>query len=142
MLEKKILDFIAKERVCSLDTLLPNGYPHSAAMHFSSDMSLTMYFSSDITSVKCQGFKKTEKIKAAVVVGFSEKEWISIQMRGSLSLIQDPQVLDVVKQLHYKKNPSSKEFEKDPNTVFLAFEPVWWRYTDFNTDPPEIITSE
>ncbi len=40
------------------------------------------------------------------------------------------------------KLPSSAEWKDDPATVLLAFTPTWWRFTDLNTDPYTIISSE
>ncbi|OGK32398.1 hypothetical protein A3F57_04840 [Candidatus Roizmanbacteria bacterium RIFCSPHIGHO2_12_FULL_36_11] len=142
-MDKKILDFIKKSRVSVLATVLVNGSPHVAAMHYShGDNPLEIYFSVDKTSLKCQLLLKKKKCQASVVIGFSEQDWLTLQMDGLISIVGDREELKTIKTIHYKKNPNSQEFENDPNTIFLIFKPKWIRYTDFNFEPPRIILLE
>jgi len=142
-MDKIILDFIKTSRVSVLATVLGNGSPHAAAMHYSHSVNpLEIYFSVDKTSLKCQSLLKKKKNKASVVIGFSEQDWLTLQIDGLISIVSDREKLKSVKLIHYKKNPSSKEFENNPNTIFLRFKPKWIRYTDFNFEPPRIILLE
>jgi len=141
-MKQTVLDFLSKNRVCSLSTLLKDGSPHTSALHYShrSDP-LTLYFSVEKTAKKCEDLLDGKSSKASVVVGFSEEEWITLQMDGEVKAILDPQELIDAKAVHYVKQPDSKQYENDPATVFLAFTPLWWRYTDYNSDPPTILNS-
>jgi general stress protein 26 len=142
-MNNKILEFITKHRVCSLTTLLPDGSPHAAALHYShSDNPLTLYFSVENTSKKCQGLVTGETIKGSVVVGFSEEEWITLQMDGEVKAVLDKNELEKIHKIHYSKHPNSEKHKDFPETIFLAFTPSWWRYTDYNTDPLTILSSE
>lgn len=142
-MDKKVLEFIKKNRVSALATVLAHGSPHTAVMHYSHLVNpLELYFSVDKTSVKCQFLLKRKEGKASVVIGFSEQEWITVQIDGLISIVDNREKLRRIKTIHYKKNPSSKEFENDPNTIFLIFKPKWIRYTDFNFEPPNIILIE
>ena len=81
-MNQKILDFITNHRVCSLTTILPDGSPHSAAMHYSHSVDpLTFYFSSDNESKKFQGLVKNNTGKASMIIGFSEEEWLTLQYK-------------------------------------------------------------
>lgn len=142
-MDQKILDFLPKEHVCSLTTLLPDGSPHAAALHFSHQADpFKLYFSTENTSRKCKALLDGKSSKAAVVVGLSEEEWITFQIDGDVRAITESGELKVAKSVHYAKNPGSQKFENDPATLFLEFTPSWWRFTDFNTKPPTIISSE
>jgi len=142
-MDKKILEFLTKHRVCSLTTMLPGGTPHAAALHYShTDEPLELHFSTENTSRKCNGLLKGEIVKGSVVVGFSEEEWITFQMDGEVSAITDKDELGKVQKIHYPKHPNSEKYKDDPATIFLKFTPAWWRYTDYNTDPLMIISSE
>lgn len=142
-MDSKILGFLTKHRVCSLTTLLPDGSPHAAALHYShKDSPLTLFFSTENTSKKCQALLGGKSTKASVVVGFSEEEWITFQMDGEVKAILEPEELKEAKTIHYPKHPDSKQYENAPETLFLSFMPHWWRYTDYNTDPPSILSSE
>ena len=79
---------------------------------------------------------------ASVVIGFSEEEWISLQMDGQLRVASLEDEIGTIKTIHYAKIASSKEFENEPGTMFLVFKPLWWRYTDFNTEPPTVFLKE
>ena len=142
-MNKKILEFLARHRVSSLTTMLPDGTPHAAALHYShQDAPLELYFSTENTSRKCKGLLKGENVKGSLVIGFSEEEWITLQMDGDVAAITDKDELERVYKVHYAEHPNSEKYKDDPATIFLKFVPTWWRYTDYNTDPLTIISSE
>ncbi len=141
-MDQKIADFLAKEHISVLTTTLKDGSLHAAALHFSHvNEPLELYFSTENTSRKCEGLLSGEVVNAAVVVGFSEQQWITVQLDGEICMVSDSNEIAKIKEVHYQKHPGSKKFENEPETVFLKFTPKWWRYTDFNTKPPTIITS-
>ncbi|MEK7526669.1 MAG: pyridoxamine 5'-phosphate oxidase family protein [Patescibacteria group bacterium] len=141
-MEQKILDFLNKERVCSLTTLLLDGSPHAAAMHFSHlGQPLEIYFSTENTSRKCQGLLSGQEVKASVVLGFTEEEFKTMQLEGVIKIVSDKADLEKIKPDYYLKNPHSKKYENEPETVFLKFTPTWWRYSDYKTSPMTIISS-
>ena len=116
---------------------------HAGTLHYShQDNPLQLFFSTENTSRKCQGLLEEKSAKAAVVIGFSEKVWITLQMDGDVKGVFDSEELKQIKQTHYVKHPSSQQYEHDPATIFLAFTPIWWRFTDYNTEPLTIISSE
>lgn len=79
----KILAFLTKNRVCSLTTLLKNGSPHAAALHYSHQNNpLELYFSTEKHSRKCEALLNGRSSGAAVVIGLSEEEWITLQLDG------------------------------------------------------------
>lgn len=142
-MDKKILDFLAKHRVSSLTTLLKDGSPHASALHYShNENPLEIYFSVDNTSLKCQGLLEGKPSKSSVIIGFSEEEWITLQMDGDVIVISDKEELKTVQDRHYTKHPNSAAFKDVPTTIFLKFTPRWWRYTDYNTNPYAIISSK
>ncbi len=142
-MDNKVLEFLSKQRVCSLTTLLPDNSPHAAAVHYShSENPLTLYFSTDNSSRKCTALLKGETVKGAVVIGFSEEEWLTLQMNGEVTAILNKDELAKVHKIHYAKNPNAEKYKDDPATIFLKFTPTWWRYTDYNTVPETVISSE
>jgi general stress protein 26 len=141
-MEEKVLDFLRKHRICSLTTLLIDGSPHAAAVHYSHAKDpLTLYFSTDNTSRKCEALLNGNIVKAAVVVGFSEQEWITLQMNGEIKAVLDKDELAKAQEVHYGKHPKSEKYKNEPETVFLSFTPTWWRYTDYNTIPETVLSS-
>ncbi|KKU74417.1 MAG: hypothetical protein UX99_C0015G0022 [Candidatus Amesbacteria bacterium GW2011_GWB1_47_26] len=141
-MDQRVLDLLAKERVSLLAVCLPDGTCHSAAMHFShiSDPP-TIYIQTENTSKKMQGLKNGQPIAASVVVGFNEQEMKTLQMDGQIQLVTDVSKLPAIHQIHYAKHPHAEKYKNDPGTVFLAFTPTWYRYTDYKTDPATYVYS-
>ena len=131
-MDQKGLYLLAKERVSSLTTMLPDGSPHAAALHFShKDKPLTLYFSTENTSRKMGGLLKGEVVRGSVVLGFNEEEMVTLQMDGEVRAISGKNELAEVHKVHYAKHPDSEQWKDDPATIFLAFIPTWWRYTEY-----------
>lgn len=124
-MDQRALDLLTKERVCVLSVCLPDGGCHGAVMHFSiQENPLVIYIQTESTSIKC----KKLPTKATVVVGFSEEAMQTLQMDGEIKQITD---LEEIYKIHYAKNPTAEQYKNDPTTIFLAFTPTWWRYSDY-----------
>lgn len=140
-MDKKVTEFLTKEHVGSLAVEIPGGM-HAAALHFShSDEPLVLYFSTEKDSRKMGGLSSSNSVKAAFVCGLSETDWLTLQMDGEVEIIPESE-LPKVHKIHYAKHPKSEQYKDDPGTVFLKFTPTWWRYTDYNTKPMTIVTSD
>jgi len=130
-MDRRVLDFLGRNRVCVLSVLLKDGAPHSAAMHYSHiNPPLQIYIQTENTSRKCQALLKGGSVKASVVVGFSEDEFRTLQFDGNIKILPNNKLKNVHK-IHYKKHPEAKRWKDDPATVFLVFKPIWWRYTEY-----------
>jgi len=130
-MDRRVLDFLAKNRVCVLSVLLKDGSPHTAAMHYSHINSpLEIYIQTENTSRKCQALLKGKPIKSSVVVGFSEDEFRTLQLDGNIKIVNKNKLKNI-HDIHYKKHPEAKQWKDDPATVFLIFKPTWWRYTEY-----------
>lgn len=131
-IDPKALNFLNKERVCSLSTLLKDGSPHAAALHYShNDNPLEIYISTENNSRKCEAILNGDIVKGSFVIGFGEEEFITYQADGDVRIVKDQKELEKVHKIHYKKHPSSEKWKDDPATVFIVFTPRWWRYTEY-----------
>ncbi len=129
-MDQKILDFLKKERVCALTTLLSDGTPHASAMHFFlQENPFAIYFLTENDSRKFQRLGQTGSTKAAVLVGLSEEEMVSLQMEGDLKEEKDNAKVATLKKENLVKNPHHEKFYADPNHVFICFTPTWWRFS-------------
>jgi general stress protein 26 len=141
-MDNRIIEFLNTQRIASLTTLLSDGTPHAAALHYSyTENPFTIYFSTDNTSRKFQGLVSNNETKAAIAIGFSEEDWLTFQLEGTVRKVANKTELESVQKIHYTKYPNSAKYKDEPETVFLAFTPTWWRFSDFNTDPETIISS-
>src|SRR5260221_8888214 len=113
-MDKKILDFLKSHRVSVLTTLLKDGSPHGATLHYSHrDEPLELYFSTENTGRKSEGLLNGEIGKASLVVGFSEEEWITLQMEGEVRIILDKNELEEIYKIHYAKHPNSEQYKNE-----------------------------
>ena len=132
-MDKRALDFLKQHRVCSLTTLLVDGSPHAAALHYShTDDPTEIYISTENNSRKCQALLSGAAVKGAFVIGFDEEEFVTLQINGEVKIVKEKDELAKIQEIHYAKHPESKKYKDEPGTVFLVFKPTWWRYTEYN----------
>ena len=130
-MDKRVLRFLAKQRVCSLSVLLKDGSPHSAAMHYSnSERPLEIYMQTRNTTKKSELLSKGGSVKASIVVGFSEDEFVTLQMDGEIGILPESK-RSKMQKIHYQKHPDAEKRKDDPATIFLVFKPIWYRYTEY-----------
>jgi len=140
-MDSKAISLLTKERVCVVAVTLRDGSPHVAEVHYSEQLDPIILFIQTYPTVKVRSLQENGGVgKAAVVLNLTESEMMSLQMRGNLNIVTDPQELEKIYDVHYKKHPEAEKY-KDSETVFLKFTPTWWRYSDFNTDPEIVIES-
>lgn len=129
-MEQKILDFITKDRICVMSVVLADGASHSATVHYSHQPEpLNLYIQTTDGTTKIKPFLDGKVGKASIVIGFTEGEWITLQMRGDMSIISDTEELEIVHKIHYAKFSTAEKYN-DSKTVFLKFVPKWLRFTD------------
>ena len=140
-MHNSIESLLNREKVGVISVIMSDSMPHAATIHFShtSDPFKIYMFTSNAT-LKASPFLNGESGKAAMVVGFSLKDWETLQMHGVIKGITDSAELERIYPVHYSKHPETEKY-KGPNTFVLEFTPTWWRYTDFKSGPPTIITS-
>lgn len=147
-MNKDVLAFLRINRVAVLTTMLQNNMPHAAALHYSivenpeDTSNFKLLFSVDSEQRKVELLNTTESCNGALVIGFSEEEWVTLQIEGVVRILNKPDDIQAAQQVHYKKHPNSEKYKDFPTTMFIEFVPTWWRYTDFNTDEPTIYSSE
>lgn len=142
-MDSKILEFLKNHNVGVLTVLSSDNSPHSAVMHFSyNDEPFELFFSTKNTSKKCESLLDGKLVNASFVSGFSEEEWMTLQMDGEVKIVKEKEKIDMISEIHYSRNPSSKRYKDEPETCFLVFTPKWWRYSDFKSKPVVVISSD
>lgn len=133
------MEFLAKERMSVMAVDLPSGAPHASAMHFVYHDEV-LHFCTHSRGRKLTGLMSGAS-PGSVVVGFSEADWVTVQLDGQIQKIDSPAEKEEVKRLILAKYPESTKY-MDESAVFLKFTPTWWRYTDFKTAPPTIMENK
>lgn len=133
-MDNKVLDFLSKNQVGVLGIQLPGGI-YAGAMHFAVKTDpLVIYFSTHKTSKKATA---SFPAIASLVVGFSETEWVTVQMQGTLEKVDESEEKNI---LLAKYPGDGKRFNTE--SIFLKLMPTWWKYTDFKAVPINYIKSD
>ncbi len=136
-MDKQVIDFLDTERLSALTIMVNDETLHPATMHFSytTEPEFKIFFSTDKNTRKAEKIRLGDSAQAAVVIGFSEKDWKTLQAGGEISVVTDQEQVAQIKQHHYSKNTSSARYKDDPATAMLVFTPKWWRFSNFKTNP-------
>lgn len=138
-MDTKALDLLTKERICVLSVVMGDGSPHGAVVHYSQTTDPIRLFIQTYPTVKTAAIQqKGGAAKASVVVGLSEEDFVTLQMRGDVRVVSNADELGRAMRTHYVKHPEAEKY-KDTNTMFIEFTPTWWRYSDFKTEPETVI---
>ena len=130
----RLFKFLREGRVSVLSSCTAKGEPHSSVMHYSCAAELPgLYFSTDDRTAKASDCR--ENSRASVAIGWSETDWVTVQMRGALRVLSLPEETEAAKAAHYAVHPNARHFERDPHTLFLRFEPDWVRFSDLAATP-------
>lgn len=133
-MDERVKNYLAKQQVGCLALAMPDGSVHSAALHYShSDEPLELYFQSGRDTKKAAAFANGPA-KASFVIGFSEEEWLTLQIDGEARILSDQAKIEECQKIHYAKHPSAQQ-HAGPETIYIAFQPNWYRYTDFKSKP-------
>ena len=127
-MDKKVTGFLKGQNVSVLTTLLTDGKPHSAAMHFAMrvDPLEFVFFTKEI-SRKCKHFKTGKTYPGALVVGFDETKMVEFQAEGKIQKVNSAEEILGVKTFASK----FKGATLDNDHIVLIFKPTWWRYTEY-----------
>ncbi len=133
--------FIQSQHAAVLAVPLPDNAVHAAAMLFSFDLNLAeFYFFTEAGSIKLRPLETRSTCNASLVIGTTEENKLTLQLSGILAKVEQFDTLEKIKIVHYARFPQSKAYE-NATTVFLCFTPIWYRFTDYHTKPPQIISS-
>lgn len=137
----EILYFLSQQRLAALTVEIADLNLHSAVMHIAhQDNPFRLFFFTDKASKKCSAFLHKKEIKAAVVIGFSEKEFTTLQMSGFVREVPKKD-LAAANELYFLKYPEKKKFVDKDTKMMIEFIPTSWTYIDYEMHPKRFITS-
>ncbi len=107
------------------------GTLHIATLVFyHTELPLMLYFVTSKNSEKLQMLKVGKPITAACVVGTYKGTPFTLQMRGTVQVIDHSKHQDIV-DAYYKKRGNRHDDIVDGISVMLKFTPNWARFTDY-----------
>lgn len=135
-----IQSFISLNHIACLSTLLSDGGPHGAAMHYVSLFDpFRIIFRTSSTAKKVEALSIGQSMKASCVVGCDTGATATLQIDGDIMLLEGEQ-LEQARTAYLTAFPDRPD--KD-DSVYLLLTPTWYRYTAFVPgSKPEVISSE
>ncbi len=142
-MDDRIIKFLKRHRIAVLTTLIKDDQPHSAALHYSfNENPFYFVFWTGSNSRKLSGLQKNVPSKGSLVIGFSEEEWLTMQMEGEVKWVSEKSELDEVWPAYAEKYKERKTYYDSPDAVIVKFTPTWWRYSEVKPSPAVKISSE
>lgn len=131
------MEFLRENRIGVIATLLPDGAPHGATVHYAqTEGVLRLYVLTERSSRKCSGLLEGGVKRASFVIGFVEGG-ATLQFDGAVRLITDATEFENAKQVYRSKFDTKDEFFADPDAVLLELTPDWWQFTDYRVSPKQ-----
>ncbi len=135
-MDPRIVSFLNLHRTAVLSVTLVDGSLHAATCHYAhADEPFTIFIVTEASTRKVSSIREGQVIKAAITIGFSEEEWIELQMSGSAKMVKEGIEFDKGKLTFEEKLGG----ELKPGRVIVVFTPDWWRYSEFRRNPPVIL---
>ncbi len=143
-LPENIIKYLQSQRLGVLAVEMLDGSPHGATVHFTYDTQTDKFFFETYRE-----YKKAEPLfgrkvtRATLVVGQDESNMKTLQIDGTVQLIETPDEKEIFEKVYLQVFPNKKvKYETDPNFVIFSFSYTWWRFTDWtNPNGKEIILS-
>lgn len=126
---KTVLDFIKRNNLGVLSTVIPSHSPQSAVMIISQKDNLELIFQTPNDSRKYPNLKKNPKV--AIAFGFNLEEFTTVQYEGEAKEALGNEI-DECRKIHVAKNPKSAEYAYLPKNKYFIVSPKWIRYWDLN----------
>jgi len=124
--------FLQDEPAATIATTIDDeGTVHAAALlYWHSEHPLRFYFVTSKNTDKCKLLLERSSLPAACVVGTSRGTDMTLQMRGTLAIVDKDQ-FKAETDKYYAKRGNHRDDIVDPDNVLLQFTPNWARYTDY-----------
>ncbi|MEK9200538.1 MAG: hypothetical protein AAB909_01045 [Patescibacteria group bacterium] len=138
MIDSQILNYLERNSLCVFTVIQEDGSLHSATCKYASTQAAEIIIHTKNTTRKVQNLLDGKSANASVVVGVTDQEWISWQATGTarVALKREADMQDLYERRY------SVGFPIDSDSVFIIFSPIWYRYTEFKSDPKVIIESQ
>ena len=133
----RLLDFLRTHRLAVQATVSETGGPQAAVVGYAVTDRLELVFDTLDSTRKAQNLRQNPKL-ALVIGGLKASDERTVQYEG---VADEPTgaELEKLKATYYAVFPDGPARLSWPGLIYVRVKPTWIRYSDYNTDPPEII---
>jgi hypothetical protein len=137
MTPKALLGFMRTHRYAVQASVNREGAPQAAVVGIAVSDEFELIFDTLKNSRKAVNLRLDPRI-ALVIGGETPGDERTLQVEGLADLPQGPE-LERVRGLYLARFPSGAERQVWAGSVYVRVRPHWFRYSDFNRDPPEVL---
>jgi general stress protein 26 len=135
MTQDFLYDFLSSHKLAVISSVSSDNFPQSALIGFAVAHELRIIFDTVTDSRKYHNLISNPN--ASLVIGWNSEK--TAQFEGKAYIPQFDE-LEELKAVYYQAYPDGWQRAATwPNLTYFCIKPTWIRYSDFNTDPPQII---
>ncbi len=135
-----IFDFLKLHRYAVQASLSADGSPQAALVGFVANERLQLLFDSFDSTRKVANLRRDPRV-ALVIGGYTTGDERTVQYEGIAETPSEAE-LEELKQAYFAVHPDGLRRAKLPGITYFRVRPLWIRYTDLNTNPPQIVAFE
>lgn len=137
MTRDALLEFMRSEKYAVQTSVSPSGVPQAAVVGIAVTDRLEIVFDTLDSSRKAANLRANPAI-ALVIGGTRDGDERTVQYEG---MADEPTAgeLERVLAVYYARFPEGPERRSWPGLIYVRVKPTWIRYSNFNSNPPEII---
>lgn len=137
MTREALLEFMRSEKYAVQSSVSPRGLPQAAVVGIAVTDRLEIVFDTLASSRKVPNLRANSAI-AFVIGGTRDGDERTVQYEG---IADEPNGGELERLLvaYYLRFPEGPERRSWPGLIYVRVKPTWIRYSDFNSQPPEIV---
>lgn len=132
-----LLEFMRRHRYAVAASVDATGGPQGAVVGIAVSDTFEIVFDTLASTRKAQNLRRQPKI-AFVIGSLAGDDERTVQYEG---VADEPRGADLVRltDLYLAKFPEGRERQEWPGLIYVRALPTWLRYSNYGTNPPEII---
>jgi hypothetical protein len=132
-----LLEFMRLEKYAVQTSVSPQGVPQAAVVGIAVTDRLEVVFDTLASSRKAPNLRANPAI-ALVIGGTRDGDERTVQYEG---VADEPSggELERLLAVYYARFPEGPERRSWPGLIYMRVKPTWIRYSNFNSQPPEIV---
>jgi general stress protein 26 len=137
MTHEALLEFMRSEKYAVQTSVSPGGVPQAAVVGIAVTDRLEIVFDTLASSRKAPNLRANPAI-ALVIGGTRDGDERTVQYEGTADEPGGAE-LERLLAVYYERFPDGPERRSWPGLIYVRVKPTWIRYSNFSTNPPEII---
>ena len=133
----RVLAFLRSERLAVQASSAADGAPQAAVVGFAVTDAFELVFDTLSSTRKARNLRRNARI-AFVIGGLGDGGERTVQYEG---IADEPTgaELDRLTAAYYAVFPDGPSRRSWPGLIYVRVRPTWLRYSDYNSNPPEIV---